>query len=181
MRVYCDTDTLFHNTQRHADQCDVKIELQALTFLLTKHRAGEITMFRSRVNLREVQGTKNATQLSRLLADYDDLQPVPLDERHYGNSDEIVDPFGSVISSPLVSDVWDEKIFAELQDLGLERHDAEHITQALCNRCDVFLTRDYDSIIKIRNRIQSRFPEIRILKPSELETQLNLARKAGGD
>ena len=26
MRGYCDTDTLFHNTKRHADQSEVKTE-----------------------------------------------------------------------------------------------------------------------------------------------------------
>ena len=69
MRGYCDTDTLFHNTKRHADQSEVKTELDALTVLLAKHRAGEITLFRSRVNLREVEATKDADQLSHLLAE----------------------------------------------------------------------------------------------------------------
>jgi hypothetical protein len=173
MRGYCDTDTLFHNTKRHADQSEVKTELDALTVLLAKHGAGEITLFRSRVNLREVEATKDADQLSHLLADYEALEPVPLDERHYGNSDVVVDRYGSVVSSPLVSDVQDEKILADLQALGLKRRDAEHITQTLCNHCEVFLTRDYDSIIKIRNRIESQFPEVKILRPSELENQLH--------
>ena len=79
MRGYCDTDTLFHNTKRHADQSEVKTELDALTVLLAKHRAGEITLFRSRVNLREVEATKDADQLSHLLADYEALEAVPLD------------------------------------------------------------------------------------------------------
>ena len=39
MRGYCDTDTLFHNTKRHADQPEVKTELDALTVLLGEHRA----------------------------------------------------------------------------------------------------------------------------------------------
>lgn len=85
----------------------------------------------------------------------------------------MVDRFGSVVSSPLVSNVQDEKTLADLQALGLKRRDAEHITQALCNHCEVFLTRDYASIIKIRNRIESQFPEVKILKPSELEKQLH--------
>jgi hypothetical protein len=34
MRVYCDTDTLFHNIERHADQPRVKLELDALLYLL---------------------------------------------------------------------------------------------------------------------------------------------------
>jgi hypothetical protein len=68
----------------------------------------------------------------------------------------VVDRFGSVVSSPLVSNVQDEKTLADLQALGLKRRDAEHITQALCNHCEVFLTRDYASIIKMRSKFSNR-------------------------
>lgn len=177
MRVYCDTDTLFHNTKRHADQRHVLTELNALTILLNKHAAAHITMFRSRINLREVEATNDADQAKRLLSDFQALQPIPLDERHYGNSDEVVDPYGSIVSSPLVSDVQNEEMLAQLKGLGLTPRDAEHITQALCNHCEVFLTRDERTIIKIRNRIEAQFPDIKILKPSELEKQLTSAKK----
>jgi hypothetical protein len=58
---------------------------------------------------------------------------APLDERHYGNTEEMADLHVSVTSSPLVSDVQDEKILAELQGYGIGRRDAEHIMQAGCN------------------------------------------------
>jgi len=56
---------------------------------------------------------------------------------------------GSVVSSPPVSDVQDKKILAELQSFGLKRKYAAHITQAACNDCAAFLTRDR-KIIKRR-------------------------------
>ncbi len=177
MRVYCDTDTLLHNIERHADQPRVQAELDALRFLLKQHADGHIIMFRSRVNLRELEQTTNVDQLWRLSADYEALEPVPLDERYYGNTQEMTDLYGSVISSPLVSDVQDEKILAELQSYGLKRRDAEHITQAVCNDCHVFLTRDRNSIVKFRRRIEARFAKLRVLRPSELVTELNSALK----
>ena|ERR1017187_5031513 len=126
MRVYCDTDTLSHNIERHADQPEVRAELDSLRFLLKQHADGHVVMYRSRVNLRELEQTRNATQLRLLSADYEALEPVPLDERHYGNTEEMSDLLGSVVSSPLVSDVQDEKILADLQGYGLSRRDAEH-------------------------------------------------------
>ena len=128
-------------------------------------------MLRSRVNLRELERTRNPGQRSLLLADYEVLEPIPLDERHYGQSQLLTDPYGGSVSNPLVSDVQDERMLAELE-CYLKRRDAEHITQAVCNSCDVFLTRDEDSIIKFRGRIETRFRPLRVLLPSELETEL---------
>jgi hypothetical protein len=128
MRVYCDTDTLFHNIEKHADQAKARAELDALRFLLKQHGEGHVTMYRSRVNLRELERTPNVDQLRLLQGDYEALEPIPLDERHYGNTEEVADLRGSVISSPLVSDVQDEKILAELQGYGIRRRDAEHVT-----------------------------------------------------
>jgi len=78
----------------------------------------------------------------------------------------------------LRSDVQDKKILAELQSFGLKRKYAAHITQAACNDCAVFLTRD-------RKIIRRRGPKIKILKikilrPSELVAQLNSIRKIAG-
>ena len=180
MRIYCDTDTLSHNVERHANQPEVRAELDALRLLLKQHADGRVVMYRSRVNLRELEQTRNADQLRLLAADYEALEPVPLGERHYGNSEEMVDPFGSVVSSPLVSDVQDEKILAELQGYGLSRRDAEHITQAGCNGCEVFLTRDRALLLKFRPFIEARFPQLRVLQPSQLEVELALPAQSAG-
>jgi hypothetical protein len=52
---------------------------------------------------------------------------------------------------------------------GLEQRDAEHITQAVCDNCDVFLTGDEDSIITpYRHWLELRFPSLKICSPSEL-------------
>jgi hypothetical protein len=80
----------------------------------------------------------------------------------------------------LVSDVQDEKILAELQGYGLSRRDAEHITQAGCNGCEVFLTRDRALLLKFRPFIEARFPQLRVLQPSQLEVELALPAQSAG-
>jgi len=168
MRVYCDTDTLFSNIKRHESQPSVKKELEALKKLLVYHSGKKIVMFRSLGNLRELEKTKNLRQLKKLCSDYESLPPLPKDERHYGSDTLITEPYGGCISNPLVSDVQDEAICAELENRGLKRPDARHVTQAVCNGCDIFMTRDEKSIIRPhRAWIETRFCPIKVCLPSQ--------------
>src|SRR4030095_6761607 len=80
------------------------------------------------------------------------------------------------ISCPLISEVQDEAICQELEQRGLKRADAQHITQAVCNACDVFLTRDRKTIITPhRARLEARFPNLKIRLPLELVAELRAA------
>jgi hypothetical protein len=106
VKIYCDTDTLFHNAKRQEKESKTRRELV----------------------------------LANLTADYDQLPQISNDERFYRTERIITDPHGGFIGNPLVSDVQDEAILAELVERGLEFRDAEHIAQAICHLCDVFLT-----------------------------------------
>jgi len=55
---------------------------------------------------------------------------------------------------------------------GLKQRDAEHLTQAVCNNCAVFLTRD-KRIISGRQWLEERFPGLKIRLPSELIADLS--------
>jgi hypothetical protein len=167
MKVYCDSDTLFHNIARHKDTPKAQTELDALTRLLALRDAGKIAMFRSHLVTYEAMKTSNETQRNRLIDDYNALQPILNDEKLLGFNIQISQY--TCINSPIISDVQDETIRKELMDGGLEQRDAEHITQAVCNDCDVFLTRDEASIIKpYRQWLEQRFPKLRVFLPSEL-------------
>ena len=49
------------------------------------------------------------------------------------------------------------------------QRDAEHLTQAICNNCEYFLTRDEKSIIRpYKQKIEERFASLKIRLPSEL-------------
>jgi hypothetical protein len=102
------------------------------------------------------------------MAEQAKLNPIPNDEKPLG-SQMTPDQYGGFVSSPLVSDVQNESIRDELIARGLEQKDAEHITQAVCNDCDVFLTCDKKTIINPhREWLHQRFPNLKILLPSEL-------------
>ncbi len=131
MKIYCDTDTLPHNI-RHADQKSQR-ELAALKQLAEKY-----LMFGSLVVLRELMNTTEQTQQNHLIVDYKALEPIPKDEKVHGLHTQ-TDQYGGCVTYPLVSDVQDERLREELTQHGLKLRDAEHVTQAVCNGCDVFL------------------------------------------
>src|SRR5262245_45277573 len=100
MRVYCDTSTLLNNVKRHDDEKTLT-ELSALERLLELRREGKIDMVRSRVALRELERTKDPEQLTKLRADYEALDQIPLDEKVVGFHNESSRLGGG--SYPLVS------------------------------------------------------------------------------
>jgi hypothetical protein len=179
MLIYCDTNTLWNNIKRH-DEPKTQRELDALQRLLDLRRASKIQMVRSRVALRELERTNQSEQMIRLRADYEALDPVPMDEKVHGFHSQFDERGGGAY--PVVSDVQDEALRDELVQRGLvkinkgreDRSDAEHITQAVANACDVFLTRDENTIIRPhRPWLESRFPQLKIRLPSELASELH--------
>jgi hypothetical protein len=91
------------------------------------------------------------------------------------------DQYGGSISYPLVADCQDETHRRELLEHGVESNDAEHLTQAVCNAFEVFLTRDEATIIKPhRQWLERRFPNLKIRLPSELLNELASAPLSGG-
>ena len=166
MKIYCDTNTLLHNI------CDPDYKSQRERDAI-KRLADEFSLLGSKVAHREVMDTTDETQRNYLIADYRALEPVPKDERIHGFHTQ-TDPLGGCVTYPLVSDVQDEALVKELTERGLGKRDAEHIVQAVCNECDVFLTRDVDTIIRPhREWLEERFPTFRIRLPSELLDELS--------
>jgi hypothetical protein len=178
MKIYCDTDTLLNNVERHREQNQVQRELEALKELLGRRQSCALTIYRSRVALRELERTPNQDQRARLRADCESLAQIPQDERVYGFNNEI-DLHGCSSCYPLVSDVQDEAICHELQTHGISLGDAQQITQAVCNTCDVFLTRGKESIISQRPWIEERFPGLRVRLPTELLEETRSGRHLG--
>ncbi len=137
-----------------------------------KQLAEKYSMFGSRVVLRELMNTTKQTQRDYLIVDYQALEPIPKDEKLLGFHTQ-ADQYGGFITNPLISDVQDERLREELTQHGLKLRDAEHITQAVCNGCDVFLTRDERTIINPhRVWLETRFPTLKVRLPSELLEEL---------
>jgi len=187
MRVYCDTNTLLHNmTGKPFDRQD-NVELAALKKLLKLRNDGKLLMFRSRVNLTEIGATKDQIQRNKLLSDYETLDQIPLDEKvvSFHNA---MDRYGGA-SYPLVSDYQDEKLYNKVRDQITVRlgrgnsreeqqrdRDAHHLTQAISNKCDAFLTRDRKSIIDpLAEYLRREYDGVAILLSSELLARINSA------
>ncbi len=170
LKIYCDTNTLPHNIRDQKSQG----ELAAIKQLAEKY-----PMFSSLVALREVMNTPEGLQQNNLIVDYNALEPIPRDEKVLGFHMQS-DQYGGCVTNPLISDVQDETLRKELTRRGLELKDAEHITQAVCNGCDVFLTRDERTIITPhRAWLEREFPPLKVRLPSELLAELARQRGEG--
>src|SRR5262245_54019722 len=166
MKIYVETSCLRHNI-RHDDPKSRR-ELAALEQLAERY-----SLFGSRITLREVMTTTEKAQRDALILDHEALQPIPKDEKPVGANNQS-DQYGGFISYPLVEDTQDDTLRSELIQSGLEPKDAEHLTQAVCNDCEVFLTRDERTIINPhRQWLEKRFPNLKIRLPSELLNALH--------
>jgi hypothetical protein len=172
MKIYVETSCLRSNI-RHPDPKSQK-ELAALEQLAERY-----SLFGSRLTLREATATAKKTQQDSLILDYKALEPITKDERLLGFNSQS-DRYGGFISYPLIADCQDETLRKELIDHGLEPKDAEHLTQAVCNDCGVFLTRDEATIINPhRQWLEQRFPNLKVRLPSELLNELASAPPPG--
>jgi hypothetical protein len=166
MKIYVETSCLRSNVSRHSDAKSQR-ELNALEQL-----AEQYSLFGSRLALREAMAAADVSQRDSLIIDHKGLQPIPNDERLLGYNTQS-DPYGGFVCHPLIQDCQDEMLRKELMANGLQAKDAEHLTQAICNDCEIFLTRDENTIINPhRHWLEQRLPNLRIRLPSELLHEL---------
>jgi hypothetical protein len=177
-KIYCDTSTLAPNIR------DPKSlpELAALEQLRQLCKEGKCTLLRSRIVQGELERTKDAALRNQLKEDFDLLDGILHDEKLLGFN-TMYDQYGGFTTNPLISDIQDPKVFDEIyQEIERRvpgaldfqaRRDAEHLTQAICNECDVLLTRDYKTIIgPMREWLEQKYPPLRIRRPSELLAEM---------
>jgi hypothetical protein len=151
------------------------MELAALEKLLEFRKAGLCLMYRSRVVRSELEMTPSPERRSKLQADYEALDQIPVDERVLFIN-KVSDHLGGHINNALTSDVLDERHYEELKASGLTDEDAHHLSHAACNDCDVFLTRDEATIIQPhREWLEQKFPGFRVRLPSELVAEMGLS------
>jgi predicted nucleic acid-binding protein len=164
--IYCDTSSLFSNADRHQD-AKARHEAAAISSLLELHRQGKIRLLRSNVIRRELERTRSTAQKDALLGDFLELVSIANDEKVLGFDTQHTDPYGGLVTTPLVSDVQDEPLVEKLhKELSLPILDAQHLAQAISNGADVFLTRDEEHFISQRQTIETQF-KIKIRLPSE--------------
>jgi predicted nucleic acid-binding protein len=153
-------------------------EMLALREIEEAHRAGTIKRVTSRESWREQERTRDVARRSQLEAARDLVSVVQADHRVIG-FENLVGPFGPIAANPLVSDVVDESIFADVTALGLRSADARHFMYAAANNCQRFITLDPDFLDR-RSLLENRCPSLRVVKPSEMAEELRrTANKVG--
>jgi hypothetical protein len=166
LKIYCDTSTLPANI----GDADPKSKQELAAVKELEKHGMMFGLFGSHIVLYEATNTNDENKRKQLIAEHAALNPVPKDEKLLGfqTTSDQYGGFGFVCC-PIIADVQDETIRNELIARGLEQRDAEHITQAVCNDCDVFLTRDERTIVKPhRAWLERRFPKLKVWLPSEL-------------
>jgi hypothetical protein len=136
-------------------------------------------MYRSHIVLAELERTPDVEQREQLRADYELVEGIPHDEKLLGIR-AAFDRLGTYANCPIFSDVQDPKIFEEIYQEQKrrvprkdDRRDAENLTQAISNNCDVFLTRDRKTIIKpLAQWLEQRYPPLKVRLPSQILAEI---------
>lgn len=141
-------------------------EQRALKLLQEHLTFGKLEIVTSRESWREQDRTRCEKTREELRSSRDKTPVVSEDHKLLGfNSVDL--GYRGFISSPLITDIVDEAMFAELRAVGLKSGDARHLMYALHNDCVRFVTTDPDFLSR-RTEIEAAYPQIRIMKPSEI-------------
>jgi hypothetical protein len=168
MRVYLDNVAA---SGRVLGDLTPAVEMEALRQIEEAHRTGVIKHMTSRETWREQERTKGPAKRAKLEAARGEVSVVATDHMVLGLH-TVMGAHGTTVVGPLVTDVVDDALFADLTALGLEAVDARHLMYAASNACVCFVTPDPDFLDR-RLALESRCQPLRIVKPSELAAELN--------
>ena len=152
-------------------------EMKALQEIEHAHAAGRIKRVTSRESWREQDRTRDSVKRARLEAARGEVSVVATDHVPLGFS-HLQDQYGGFIANPLVTDVVDGPLFADLKSIGLQDADARHLMYAVVNACERFVTLDPDFVNR-RAALQALCPSMRVVTPLELATELRGAPEKG--
>ena len=147
-----------------------KMEMRAVRTLEKLQSVGKLRLVTSREAWREQERTRDATKRAQFRRARGAVAAIQDDHQVVGFA-VAQDELGGYIASPLVTDITDEALFADLKALGLKDADARHLMYAARNGCDRFITLDPDFLTR-RSLLEARCGTIRIAKPSELVAEL---------
>src|SRR5439155_4942493 len=103
-------------------------EMEALRHIEQAHASGMIKRVTSRESWRE-QDQADDDVRKRLQAARAEVSVVAIDHAVLGFGD-VTGPFGTSVAYPLVTDIVDEALFADLKKIGLHDGDARHLMYA---------------------------------------------------
>jgi len=151
-------------------------ELDAMATILEWHGDGRIDLRKSGLHDRELEpygDLERKPQIKEFLSRFAGVPFVEAQELK-GFYQPIRATRGSYVISPVIEG---NPTWRSLLDEGLSRVDAHHLTLAILAECNAFLTLDERTILNRREAIEKRFPQIRLMKPTEFVSQVNLDKK----
>jgi hypothetical protein len=167
MRVYLDNVAA---SGRVIGDLEPATEMEALRRIERAHSDGTLEMVTSRESWREQERTRDPVKRATLEAARGEILTVTKDHVLLGFS-HLYGAYGTTAVSPMITDLVDESLFAELRRIGLCEPDARHLMYAVANTCDRFVTLDPDFLDR-RTALEARFSSLRIVRPSELAADL---------
>jgi predicted nucleic acid-binding protein len=167
MRVYLDNVAA---SGRVTGDLTPDTEMEALRRIENAHSTGKLKMVTSRESWREQGRTKDPAKRARLEAARAEVSVVATDHLLLGFN-HLTGPLGTTANSPILTEIVDEALFADLKRIGLSDSDARHLMYAVTNNCDRFVTLDHDFLDR-RGALEARCQSLRIVRPSELASEL---------
>ncbi len=168
MRVYLD-NVIVSGRVRGDLQPD---QMTAVRKLVAADKVGQINFVTSKETQREQDRARDPAVRTKLQADRSNVPLVEKQDRLLGFHFQ-QDQLGGFVTYPLISDIVDEELFANLRKEGLKEADARHLMYAISNECDRFITTDPDFIDR-REKLKVLCGSLIIQTPSELAAELNL-------
>ena len=167
MRVYLDNVAA---SGRVVGDLGPRAEMEALRLIERAHSAGILEMMTSRESWREQERTEDIVKRAALEAARGEVSAVATDHILLGFN-HLAGPYGTIAVTPIITDIVDEALFADLKGIGLDDSDAKHLMYAFTNSCDRFLTLDPDFLGR-RAPLEARCQSLCIVTPSELVDEL---------
>jgi hypothetical protein len=140
MRVYLDNVAA---SGRVVEDLVPAAEMEALRRIESAHSGGILKMVTSRESWREQERTKDPVKRATLEAARGKVSAVATDHVLLGFN-HLTGPYGTIAVTPIITDIVDEALFADLKGIGLRDSDAKHLMYAVTNACDRFVTLDRD-------------------------------------
>jgi len=148
------------------------VEMNAVQRLYQASKGANLEIATSRESWREQERTRDPAVRAALEQSRTGVPVVRDDHRLLGYHRQ-QDPYGGFVENPIVTDVIDKGLCADLEKAGLKEGDARHRMYAVCNGYDRFVTLDGDFITR-RSQLEPLCRGLRIVKPSELVNELSL-------
>jgi hypothetical protein len=146
---------------------DPSTEMAAVDRIEQLHAEGRIKIVTSKMSKIEQARAKEPAVRTALVEHSNDVSMVQADHRLLGFNNIDYGQLG-FISNPIITDIVNDTLFAQLGVAGLKDADAKHVMHAVENDCQVFVTLDNRDLLPQRVAVEAVCGGMRILKPTEL-------------